>query len=286
MGTLDISSEVEVLRSLLNGINNNLDGEIRLLAGGQNEIIRRLDLIMAKLSTTVPPATVARVRAVLVSYFGDTTMWQKYRSLRPPFGIINCDSGNAVTIDLRYAKEVPLNKAAGIPTLGYTHTKGANGYGTRPLAEVFAAVDRYTGFYATEGNFIDCCSPSSDPAMLAVYEQLATGLRQRGLKFCFNTGTAGPERHAQLADWVLISENYWDKTLLRTAQPWELKTEYRGKLWWVAHGCPPAEMQRVFDHMVAQGAGLVTITDDVYPNPYDKLPTNIDALFAAAKAVV
>ena len=67
--------------------------------------------------------------------------------------------------------------------------------------------------------------------------------------------------------------------------PWELKSEYRGKLWWVAHGCPPAEMQRVVSHMAAQGAGLATVTDDIYPNPYNLMPTNVDLFFAACKAI-
>lgn len=246
----------------------------------------KLDEILAKLSTTpvpIPTPAVDRVRAILVSYFGDEASWTKLRSLKPPFTLINCDNGDATNIDLRYAREVPRNKAAGVKTFGYTHTKGPSGYGTRDIALVDAAIERYIGFYNVEGAFIDCTSVK--PEHISQYESLCARWQARGLEICLNSGTAGPEQHAIAANYVMIAENFWDKILTRSAQLWEKKPEYRGKLWWVAHGCPASEMQRVLDWMASQGAGLVTITDDQYPNPYNVPPTYIDALFAAAKAI-
>lgn len=202
-----------------------------------------------------------------VTYFRANTAWDAVLTAKPALAMINPGSGPGPGPDALYVQLVPKCRAAGVPVYGYVHTR----YGARPIAEVKADVLNHKTWYGVDGIFVDTTSVKVEH--LPYYADLCAFIRAQGLKVCLNPGTNGPEEHARMADLVMVAENYWSsyKTQLRPA--WESKPEYAGKLWHVIHGCPEADMPAAVQLAKQRHAGLVYVTEDLMPNPYDRLPT-------------
>lgn len=246
------------------GVNDKLDA----LASRLTRMENKLDSL-----TVVPPPTQLKSQVMAVTYFRDLTLWNTILASKPPFVIINPANGDALAADSLYVAQVPRNKAAGVPTFIYSHTK----YSTRPIAEVKAAISRQLGFYPLlEGVFVD--TTSNRPEHVPYYQELCTWLRTLGMKICLNPGTKAPEALIQMCDYMMIVETDYLTYRASTRQPWELYPAYRHKLWHVAHGCPPADMPLIVAKMKADNAGLITVTDDIMPNPYNVLPTYFASL--------
>lgn len=231
-----------------------------------------LEARVLKLETppvVVPPPS----RLGLVSYFRSSTLWDKVIAAKPMVAMINPGSGPGTTADSLYVALVPKVKAAGIPVYGYVHSKGSAGYGTRPLADIKADILNHIAWYGVSGIFID--TVSTDPAYLAYYTDLCSFVRSRGCKVILNCGTKTYEALAKICDWLCVVETdaMTYSTIARPA--WEANYS---NLWHMVHSCAAADMPRIVALAKQRKAGLVTVTDDVMANPYDTLPTYLDAL--------
>ena len=216
-------------------------------------------------------------RVGVVSYFRTTALWDALIASKPAVSLINPGSGPGPSPDSLYVALVPRLKAAAIPVYGYVHTK----YGTRPIAEVKADITNHKMWYGIDGIFVD--TVSTQPALLPYYRDLCSFIRSNGLKVVLNPGSSGPEELAQIADYVVVAENYWRVYRDQPRPTWEMK--YPGKLWHMVHECPAAEMRTAVELMKVRGAGLVYVTDDIMPNPWNTLPTYWSALVAAVEAL-
>ena len=234
-----------------------------------------LEARVLKLET--PPPT---LRLAVISYFRSSTLWASTLAAKPAFCCINPGSGPGPSADALYVAQVPKNKAAGVPTLGYVHSKGAGGYGTRPLAEIKADVLNHIAWYGVDGIFVD--TVSVDPAFVPYYADLCAFIKSKGLKVCLNPGTRCLEDHAKMADWVMCAETYASTYLAAPARPaWE--KNYPGKMLHCVHTCTASQVPAVVSKAKADGAGLLYVTDDLMPNPYDTLPTYLPALLDEIK---
>ncbi len=244
----------------------NIYDELETLAARLTDTEARL----AKLETP-PPVVPKYPQLGVVSYFRGTDLWDKTIA-NSAIALINPGSGPGPVPDSLYVGLVPKCKAAGVPVLGYVHTR----YAARPILEVKADIDKHFAWYGVSGIFVDTTSP--DYANVPYYADLCNYIKARGGKVCLNPGTKTVEAHAQIADWVMVAETDAVRYLARSAVAWELK--YPGKLWHVAHTCAAAQMPAVVSHSKTLGAGLLYVTDDVMANPYNMLPTYFDALVA------
>lgn len=232
-----------------------------------------LEARVLKLET--PPVVVPpQSKLGLVSYFRSTTLWDKVAAVKPALAMINPGSGPGPGADSLYAATVvPKCKAAGVPVFGYVHSKGPTGYGTRPLADVKADILNHIAWYKVDGIFVD--TTSNDPAFLAYYTDICTFVHGKGLKVVLNCGTKTYEGLAKICDYLCVVEtdamSY--ETLARPA--WEAGYS---NLWHMVHSCAATDMPRIVALAKQRKAGLITVTNDVMPNPYDTLPTYIDAL--------
>lgn len=229
---------------------------------------------IAKLETppvVVPPPS----RLGLVSYFRSTTLWDKLIAVRPMVCMINPGSGPGLSADSLYVGLVPKVQGAGLTVYGYVHSKGPTGYGTRPLADVKADILNHIGWYGVKGIFIDCTS--NDPAYLPYYTDLCAFVHSKGCKVVLNCGTKTYEGLAKIADWLCVVET--DSMSYETiARPsWEAAYS---NLWHMVHSCALSDMPRIVALAKQRKAGLITVTDDVMANPYNTLPTYLDALVA------
>lgn len=247
---------------------------LKLQLTGLDTLTTALAARIAVLET--PPVPKLRIGAV--SYFRTLAMWDAIIAAKVALAMINPGSGPGPAPDSLYVGMVPKCRAAGVPVYGYVHTK----YGLRPAGEVKADVLNHKAWYGIDGIFVD--TTSVDRAYLPYYADLCAFIHAQGLKVCLNPGSSGPEEHAQMADYVMVAENYWVNYRVQARPAWESKPAYAGKLWHVIHTCPAVEMQAAVTMAKQKHAGLVYVTDDLMPNPYNVLPTYFATLDAAVRA--
>jgi hypothetical protein len=212
-----------------------------------------------------------------VTYFRPGPLWDATLAAKPALTLINPGSGPGSAVDSAYPPQVAKCKAAGVPVLGYVHTR----YGARPIAEVKADIDKHRAWYGISGIFID--TTSNQLVHLAYYAELCAYVKSWGGIVVLNPGTKTIEEHAQIADYVMVCETDLATFKLQTRPAWESKPAYRGKLWTVVHTCPAAEMPWVVAEAKRRHAGLIYVTDDVMANPYNLLPTYWPQLQAAVQ---
>jgi hypothetical protein len=240
------------------------------------ERVAKLEALSTRPSTLAP---VSYFRADKLDADGKPA-WDKVIAAKPALALINPGSGPGPSKSNSYAALVAKAQAAGVPIYGYVHTKGPAGYGTRPLAEVYADVQNHKTWHGVAGIFVDCTS--NKPEHLQYYQQLCDYIHNKGLKVVLNAGTQCLVEHAQMADYVMCSEGNVVTYRARVPRAWE--AQYASKLWHCVHSCPAADMPSVVALARTRGAGLVYVTNDVMPNPYDGLPAYWAELVAALAA--
>ena len=208
-----------------------------------------------------------------ITYFYPGVKWDPVLARRTGPVLINPASGPGTAASLTYVGHVGRCHAAGVKVLGYVHTK----YGARPIAEVKADVDRHFSWYGVDGIFVD--TTSNKLADVGYYADLSEYIRTRGGLVVLNPGTRTIEPYAGLCDWLMNAETDAVTYRTRVASAWEHK--YPGKFWHVVHTCAAADMPLMVQLAAERDAGLVCVTDDVMPNPYDALPSYFTALYAA-----
>ena len=96
-----------------------------------------------------------------------------------------------------------------------------------------------------------------------------------GCKVVLNCGTKTYEGLAKICDWLCVVETDALNYGLLARPAWEANY---GNLWHMVHTCAVADMPRIVALAKQRKAGLITVTSDVMPNPYDTLPAYLDAL--------
>lgn len=228
---------------------------------------------VAKLEAKLAPGT----KAAPITYFRPDKLapdgrnaWDAVIAKKPALAMINPGSGPGLTPSGSYTTLVAKAQAAGVPIFGYTHSK----YGLRPATEVKADIDNHISWYGCEGIFIDTTSNKAEH--VAYYLDLCNYVHSKGRKVVLNTGTQCLEEHAKMADYLMCSEGDVPTYRARVARSWEVN--YPGKLWHAVHGCSAADMPGIVALAKQRKAGLLYVTPDVMPNPWDTLPPNWDAL--------
>lgn len=212
-----------------------------------------------------------------VTYFFPGAKWDAVLAHRPAITLINPSNGPGASASATYQAQVVKAKAAGAKVFGYVHTK----YGARLSSEVRADIDNHFNWYGVDGIFIDTVANKVD--FVAYYAELAAHIKSRKGTVVLNPGTSTIEAHAAIADHIMVFENTLVNYKARSAPAWEAK--YPRQLFWHAvHTCPQAELAGVVALAKQRNCGLLYVTDDIMPNPYDTNPTYL-AEEAAAIAV-
>jgi hypothetical protein len=236
----------------------------------------RIAVLEAKLAPKTLAAPVSYFRADKLTATG-ASAWDAVIAKKPALALINPGSGPGTIASSSYTALVARAQTAGVPVYGYTHSKGAAGYGTRPIAEIKADVDKHIAWYGCAGIFIDCTSNKTEH--VPYYRELCDYIHSKGRKVVLNPGTQSLEEHAQMADYVMISEGDVATYRARVPRAWE--ANYGPKLWHCVHSCPAADMPGIVALAKQRGAGLLYVTEDLMPNPYDTLTAHWDAFCTA-----
>ncbi len=241
------------------------------------DIYESLASLHAKLDQLLARLPVPRTTGIApVTYFRDAALWSAALAEKPALAMINPDNGPGTAASSTYVQQTAAAQSLGVPVYGYTHTR----YGVRPVAEVKADIDKHIAWYGVRGIFID--TTSNKPEHVAYYRELCDHVHAKGAKVILNPGTQCLEEHAAMADFVMCSEGDVPTYKARVPRPWESK--YPGKLYHAVHGCPAADMPSVVALAKQRGAGLLYVTDDVMPNPWNVLPTYWAAFCASVRS--
>lgn len=201
----------------------------------------------------------------------------------PIVAIVNPASGPGDHVDTNFAAILPRARRAGLTLVGYIGTQ----YTRKPLDQVKAEVDTFVRFYpAISGFHFD--EQSSDPRGVDYYAELYRYARERipGALVLTNPGTACAPVYATrpAADVICLFER---ERGFDEFQPPAWATRFPGSRFCIQAHDVATEAQ--MKHSVRRAAGLkvgyIFITDDVAPNPYDRLPSYWDAEVEAVRQV-
>lgn len=212
-----------------------------------------------------------RLQLAVPSYFRPGTLWDTLLAKGPAITCINPGSGPGLTASSSYQAQVPKAKASGTQVFGYVYTQ----YGNRPLVDVKADVDKHFAWYGVTGIFFDQGANTLDK--VPYYTDLFNYVRAKGGRVVLNPGTRTITEYAAIADHLMVAETDLATYRTRPEVAWE-RDFPATKFWHCIHSCPAASVPEVIELARNRNAGLLHVTDDVMPNPYDTLPTYLDAL--------
>ena len=184
-----------------------------------------------------------------------------------PYVVINPNNGPGNKVDLNYVRQLEENVKAGIKNIAYIRTN----YQKSSLKSVLADVDKYYRLYgknSLSGFFFDevGVDESKDNLVIA------------------NPGRQITDNLAPYADIFVTSEISADEYINRFTEP-ESEFENDGcnfsRIWHIVYGAKPEQYEQIIKLSKKRNAGWLMITDDVQPNPYDKLPKEFERIIRA-----
>ncbi len=201
----------------------------------------------------------------------------------PVVAIVNPQSGPGAQLDPDYTRIIQEAVRSGVTCIGYISTR----YGKRPPAEVREDIDRWNSFYPdVHGFFFD---EQAEHHRHVNHYRALTRYSRRSLHDPLVVSNAGlmcsPDfftRHA--TDVICVSEN--SRPPEASPLPDWLRNVPRHRICVLAHSqATDHDVRRSVASAVAQEIGFLYVTDDVLPNPWDRLPSFWDQLVREVRAV-
>lgn len=227
---------------------------------------------------------------VVPAYFypGQNSPWARMTAAAddvPITAIMNPGNGPGGSKDNNYVSAVNAFRAAGGRVIGYVYSS----YGSRPLAQVTADIDRYAQWYAIDGIFVDEMANTGPAERLNYYRSIynhVKGLNPRW-EVMGNPGTHTIEQYLTwpTADRLMVFENVGAAYPGYVPSPWNADYDSDRFVHLVHTEPSAANMAAALELAVQRSAGGIYVTDDVMNNPWNTLPTYWEAEVAAAAGI-
>jgi hypothetical protein len=224
-----------------------------------------------------PPEDAPRVRLLVPAYFypeGDgLKAWERLIAAAdkvPIVAIVNPASGPGRTVDENYVEVFRKARGSKVTLIGYVHLN----YAKRPIADVKSEVDRWLAFYPDiQGIFFDE-QPSG--AEQAPYALECFGYARKKIpkgKIVSNPGTTCAEKYVsgETGATVCLFEHHEGFGAYRPPK-WADRYEPERFAILLYQQKGGESMRRLLREAIRKRAGYVYVTDDVLPNPWDRLP--------------
>lgn len=217
-----------------------------------------------------------QINMLVPAYFYPGPLWDALAiesSLAPGrlIAIANPGSGPGAVVDPNYTDAIGSVRMNNGRVAGYVYTE----YGNRPLADVFADIDRWYQFYQIDGIFLDqqANTAGKEEYYRSLYERIKT--EGPNALVIGNPGASTIESYLvhdgeRVTDILCIFET--DSGFLSWQPP----------LWCSGYGSENfcvlpfstavSDYPSYIDHAVEQKSGWIFCTNDVLPNPWDTLP--------------
>lgn len=228
-----------------------------------------------------PLAHSAPLEILVPAYFypiaGPSGAWARLSSAATQVrvnAIMNPFNGPGVGQNPDYLAATTSFKNSGGILYGYVYTS----YGSRNLTDIKTDIDAYlTNYSAVDGIFLD--EMASDAGSIATYAAIHNYIKgiNPNLRIIGNAGVNADEIYLQQAIDTLVSfENTW--TNYAAYQPTAWSSNYAASSFaHIAHSATTlADMESVINAASSKNGGMVYVTDDQLPNPYDLLPSYWD----------
>lgn len=201
------------------------------------------------------------------------TSWSQMTSIAPGIVILNPNSGPTASADPTYVAAVNNLRDAGVKVIGYVYTS----YSERDTNDVEADVDLYYAQYNIDGIFFD--ETTTAESNLTYYRNIATYVYEKGPEnlVVLNPGLFPAESYVEIANITVVFESSASQYINHYAAPEYVDYYPSTKFAHMVHTTSSSQLQQVTDLSYERNAGYVYVTDDVMPNPYDVLPTYLDA---------
>ncbi|KAF4166807.1 hypothetical protein CNMCM6936_005969 [Aspergillus lentulus] len=231
--------------------------------------------------------------ASYVNPLADPVAWDRmiaYPSSKVSVLVANVLNGPDTTVNEDWAKVIDRAHTSGKRILGYVRTgylgQSQQAFETRLgstdladwVSQIQTDVDLWYQLYPGKigGIFFDegwnDCGPDNLYADLYRFITDATKRKHPGAFTVLNPGATMPQCFEHSADTLMTFEQSYD-TYMNNYVPnpgWTPKDPR--KLWHIIYGVPEADAGKVAALALKRGAGLIHITNDLLPNPYDTLP--------------
>lgn len=201
----------------------------------------------------------------------------------PIVAIVNPASGPGDHVDTNFAAILPRAKNAGVTLVGYVSTQ----YARKPLDRVKREIEDFLRFYPDITGFhFDEQSPHARD--VGYYVDLYKYVHQRipGSLVVTNPGSMCAVEYAAApaSDVICLFER---EKGFADFQPPDWASRFAGSRFCVQSHTVAAEdaMNRSLNRAAQLRIGYVFVTDDVMPNPYDRLPSYWDAEVEAVRRI-
>jgi hypothetical protein len=190
----------------------------------------------------------------------------------PVLAVLNPSNGPGSGVSTSYASGISRLAAAGVKVIGYVYTS----YGSRPLAQVQADIDRWRTFYpSTTGIFFD--EQLNRAGQEAYYKTLSTYAKSKGFDFTIgNPGSDSIASYVGTVDVQLIYESAGLPSMTRLGG-WHAQYDKKN------FGIIPYAVDTLDANFVASAraaVGYIFIQNDTTPNPWDTLPPYFKTLLS------
>jgi Spherulation-specific family 4 len=182
--------------------------------------------------------------------------------------IVNPNSGVGAAKDASYSAAVQKARAHGVQLYGYIFTH----YGARSADDIKKEAALYKSWYGVDGIFLDEAQLDADH--LAYYAGLSQSFKKLGLQTAFNPGQPQIDNHfMSLAEHIVTFEGSYEDYQTAKMPSWMFHYP-ASKFWHMIYNVPNAEkLQKTIDQAGKNNAGVVFVTNDTLPNPYDSVPS-------------
>lgn len=240
-------------------------------------------------------STVGAQQLAIASYtnpLGDPAAWSRlisYDTNKLSVLVANVLNGPDYIVNQAWADVIQRAAASGKTIIGYVRT----GYlgvsvqqfktrlGSGDLADwasqIEQDVDKWFELYPQIGGiFFDEgwpeCGPDNVYAELYAYINAYTKRKHPGAFTVLNPGSPMAQCFENTMDTLLTFESFYDY-YKNNYVPNDWTPQDSRKIWHIIYNVPQDKVYEVADLARQRGAGLIEITDDTTPNPYDNVPS-------------
>ena len=203
----------------------------------------------------------------------------------PITAIMNPGNGPGNNVDSNYVAAVNAFRAAGGRVIGYVYSS----YGTRPLAQVTADIDKYSTWYGIDGIFVDEMSNTGPAQKLDYYRNIYNHVKSidPAWEVMGNPGTNTMEQYLlwPTADRFMVHENVGSSYPSYVPSAWNANYDSQQFVHLIHTESSSATMEDYLRLALTRSTGGIYITNDVMNNPWDTLPSYWQAEVDAVAAI-
>jgi hypothetical protein len=203
----------------------------------------------------------------------------------PITAIMNPFNGPGNSLDANYVSAVNSLRAAGGRVIGYVHTS----YTARPIDQVINDINRYKTWYNVDGIFVDEMANTGPAERLNYYRDIYNHVKSidPNWQVMGNPGTTTLEQYLTwpTADRLMVFENVGATYPGYVPSSWNFNYD-RSKFVHLVHTeSSSADALSHLNLAMQRNAGGIYITDDILPNPWNRLPNYWNSLVDAVAAI-